>query len=451
MNENLKIPEDILKITQTLQAKGHETYVVGGAVRDALLNRETKDWDVCTQALPEAVTQIFAKVIPTGLKHGTVTVMSQTQRPVEVTTFRTEGKYADGRRPEEVFYTKDIQADLARRDFTINAMAYDPVTKTLHDPFGGQTDLQQKIIRTVGNAKARFEEDGLRPMRAVRFAAQLGFALTQETFDAIGETLAVFQKVATERVRDELIKILESPKPSHGLELMRTTGLLALVLPELLEGYKITQNDFHAYDVYTHSLKACDEAPLPWRLRLSALLHDVGKPRTRQFLKDAYRFYGHDRVGAKMTGQILSRLRFSNDDKDYAVNLVNHHMFYYQDHWSDSAVRRLLKRVGPENIEDLMKLRIADEKASGVNPPDYQRLENMKNHIAKLQTQTLALDVKHLAIDGHALMQKLNIKPGPIMGKILHQLLEQVLDDPTLNTPERLLELASRWLSSQDD
>lgn len=444
MNENLKIPQDILKITQALQQKNFETYVVGGAVRDALLGRDTKDWDVCTQAIPEEVCQIFSKVIPTGLKHGTVTVLSSTQRPVEVTTFRTEGKYADGRRPEAVFFTKDIHADLARRDFTINAMAYDPVKGMLLDPFAGRDDLQQKMIRTVGKARERFEEDGLRPMRAVRFAAQLGFALTHDTFDAIGETLQVFQKVAVERIRDEFIKILESPKPSVGLELMRTSGLLALVLPELLEGYKVTQNDFHAYDVYTHSLKACDEAPLPWRLRLSALLHDIGKPRTRQFLKEAYRFYGHDRVGAKMTAQILSRLRFSNDDKDYTVNLVNHHMFYYQDHWSDSAVRRLLKRVGPENIEDLMKLRIADEKASGVNPPDYQRLENMQAHIARLQTQTMALDIKHLAVNGHDLMQHLNLKPGPSMGKILQQLLELVLDDPALNSRDTLLELAGK-------
>ena len=441
----LFLPLEVKKIALYLQEKGHQAYVVGGGVRDSLLKRRVLDWDLCTSAPPQEVMVLFKRVIPTGLKHGTVTVLTSNQQGVEVTTLRKEGAYKDHRHPDQVVYTQDLKEDLARRDFTINAMAWDPKSKILYDHFEGQKNLKEKIIKTVGNAKDRFEEDGLRSLRAIRFAAELNFSLDQEIMEAIPKTLESTQKVAPERIKEELMKMLGSPKPSIGLELLRKTKLMEWILPELLEGYGMEQNKFHAFDVYHHSLKACDEAdPLPL-LRLAVLLHDIAKPRTRKMLRGSYRFYGHDRLGAKMAKKIMGRLRFSNNDQDYVINLVRNHMFYYQDEWSDSAVRRFIKRVGEKNLEDLLHLRVADEKASGVNPPDYERLKVLRDHIEKIRQEESALSVKQLAISGKEVMKILGIKPGPKVGKILNELLEKVLDDPQLNEPDKLQKIVQTY------
>lgn len=444
-SHSISLPAPVSALLQRLQGAGHQAYVVGGGVRDALLGRPVKEWDVCTSATPTQVSQIFPRVIPTGLKHGTVTVLIDSG-PVEVTTLRLEDGYADGRHPDKVVFTDDLSLDLARRDFTVNAMAWDEKTSILHDPFEGRTDLTKKRLRTVGEAVKRLSEDGLRAMRAVRFAAQLEFTVDAEVLQAIRQVLPVVRKVAVERLRDEFMKLLSARRPSIGLRLMKETGLMEIVMPELLEGVGVEQNEYHAYDVFDHSLQACDAAQDEPRLRLAVLLHDIGKPRTRKYLKGAYRFYGHDAVGAKMVDRMLERLRFSNDDRKHVVSLVEHHMFYYREEWTDAAVRRFVRKIGEDNIDDLLALRVADEIGSGVNAPDYPRLEKLRSRLAQVKAQQAAISTRQLAINGNDIMREFGLKPGPMIGRILGDLLEKVLEDPSLNEREKLLAQARQLI-----
>lgn len=415
--------------------------MVGGSVRDLLRGMSVADYDVCTDALPREVMKIFPRVIPTGIDHGTVTVLLD-KVPYEVTTLRGEGVYTDGRRPDKVVFLDDIEADLARRDFTVNAIAYDLGTHQLIDPFGGQRDLEAKVIRAVGDPVERFREDGLRVLRAARFVATLEARLDDETERAIPATLDTFRKVSAERVRDEWVKSMKARTPSQAFDVMRRTGILGVSCPELVEGYEVKQNRHHAYDVWGHAMACLDAARGDAMLRIAALLHDVGKPRTRGFSDKTqdYTFYEHERVGADMCEGILSRLRFSNDERQRICALVRHHLICYDDTWTDAAVRRWLRRVGTERVDDLYEIARADTIGKGLPAEqEFERIAKLRERVAAVLSAGDALTVKALAINGNDLMRELGIKPGRHLGQILDQLLEHVIEFPTDNTREVLL------------
>jgi len=450
-----RIPPHIVEVCRKLRQAGFEAWLVGGAVRNLILGTPVKDFDVATSGQPVEVTRLFGKkrTIPTGEKHGTVTVLTDRpdgeREPVEVTTYRGEGAYSDGRRPDSVEFVRALDEDLKRRDFTMNAIAYDPVDDKLEDPFGGCEDIARRLIRAVGVPLERFREDGLRAMRAVRFAAQLKFALDPPTEQAIPQAIDVFKKVSAERVRDELVKILSSETPSIGLELMRTTGLLKEVIPELLEGVGMHQNRFHSHDVWHHTLAAVDATPLapetpagsPFIVRLASLMHDVAKPRTAAPKPDSpteNSFYRHEHVGADLADQILRRLKFSTKEREHVVNLVRNHMFWYSAEWSDGTVRRFISRVGPESLDDLFALRSGDVRARGKGEEPGVEIDELKQRIKSELEKQSALKVSDLAIGGADVMRILDCKPGPVVGEVLRRLLERVLDDAELNSYEKL-------------
>lgn len=450
-----KIPNSVVKIAKQLMDNGYSCYLVGGPVRDLLLGKTPKDFDLATDALPETVAEIFPKSISTSAKFGTVIVLSEDDSgehfPVEVTTFRSEADYVDGRWPTKVEFTSDLYRDLGRRDFTINALAINLNTlddgvddNEIVDVFGGIDDINAKIIRAVGTPEERFSEDGLRAFRACRLASVLGFQIEEETFDAIRKTLVVSAQVSAERVRDEISKLLYgSSKPSVGFELLRTSGLLELAIPELLEGVGIKQpEEYHIHDVYRHTLAVVDAADDS--VKLAALFHDIGKPRC----EDDGHFYDHDRVSSEMTEEIMKRLKFSNAEIEKTVKLVRNHMFIYFDwrkesnsNWTDAAVRRLLQRVGTENIDDLFKLRIADAISNPRSKFDASEINSLENHVSKIREEDVALKVTDLKISGSDLMN-IGVTPGPKVGKILNELLEVVIENPSLNKQEELISLA---------
>jgi tRNA nucleotidyltransferase (CCA-adding enzyme) len=440
------IPDDVLQILRRLREAGHAAFVVGGSVRDLLLGRPPGDFDVATSAHPEATLKIFGSryAIPTGLQHGTVTVLAgepPAQRHVEVTTFRGEGAYLDGRRPSTVTFSATLAEDLSRRDFTMNAIAYDPTTGALVDPFAGQVDIGRKLIRTVGDPVLRFSEDGLRPMRAVRQATQLGFTIETETQAAIPRTLTSFRKVSAERIRDELRKLLVAPCPSRGIEIMRQTGLVAEVLPELLPTVGCVQNRFHKHDVYTHILATVDAAIPDFMVRMAALLHDLGKPRTQAPRDDSpgeFTFYRHEQVGMEMAEAIGLRLRLSTAERTTLCALVSGHMFFYRPDWTDGTVRRFLRKVGPELVPLLFALREADIASRGKGEDALSETRPLRERIETVMVADAALRVTDLAIDGSDVMRVLAIPPSRRVGEVLEQLLEQVLDDPSLNNRETL-------------
>jgi tRNA nucleotidyltransferase (CCA-adding enzyme) len=446
------VPPHIADVCRALLGAGHEAWLVGGAVRDLLRGRKHHDFDVATSARPDEVAHVFGRkrTIPTGEKHGTVTVLVDGpagREHVEVTTFRGEGAYSDGRRPDQVEFVRSLVEDLRRRDFTMNAVAYDPLGDRIEDPFGGRADLAAGLIRAVGDPLERFREDGLRALRAVRFAAQLGFRLDPPTEAAIPRSIDVFRRVSAERVRDELIKILGSSRPSVGLELMRTTGLLQHVIPELLEGVGLTQNRFHSHDVWHHTLAAVDATPLEstrgpaYIVRMAALLHDVAKPRTAAPKPDSpgeRTFYRHELVGADMTDDIARRLKLSNDEREHLTNLVRNHMFWYAPDWTDGTVRRFISRVGAESIDDLFRLRAGDVRARGRGEEPGVEIDELRARIEAQLRADAALKVGDLALGGGDVMRILGCRPGPIVGEVLRRLLERVLDDAALNTRERL-------------
>jgi tRNA nucleotidyltransferase (CCA-adding enzyme) len=440
------IPADVLAVCRRLRGAGHEAHLVGGGVRDMLLGRPPADFDVATDAVPEAVMELFGKnfAVPTGLKHGTVTVLTDTSPPrhVEVTTFRGEGTYLDGRRPSSVTYVKSLTDDLARRDFTMNAIAYDPVADTVSDPFDGHGDLTRRLIRAVGDPIARFREDGLRPMRAVRQAAQLAFGIDPPTQAAIEPTLDVFRKVSAERIRDELLKMLAAPQPSRGLLLMRATGLLGEVIPELLEGVGCTQNRYHKHDVFEHTLHVVDETAGDPIRRLGALLHDVGKPRARQPREGApgeFSFFQHEYVGAEMADEICRRLKLANADRERVVGIVKNHMFFYSPDWTDGTVRRFVRRVGGhEALVDLFALRAGDVKGRGFGEDPESELGELRKRVELVAAEDAVMKVGDLAIHGGDVMRVLAVPPGRIIGEVLEKLLERVIDDPSLNERDKL-------------
>jgi tRNA nucleotidyltransferase (CCA-adding enzyme) len=445
------VPPDVIALCERLRSKGKRAWIVGGCVRDLLLGRIAADWDVATDARPKELLAIFPRAIPTGIDHGTVTVVQHGQH-YEVTTLRGEGTYSDGRRPDWVEFVDDITADLARRDFTVNAMAIDPVDAQVIDPFDGRGDLQRGVLRAVGDPKERFAEDGLRVLRAARFVATLELELDPATRAAMPLTLDTYRKVAMERVRDEWVKAMKARAPSRAFEVMRETGILAITCPELLEGVDMIQNRYHAYDVWRHGLACMDACNADPILRIAALLHDVGKPRTRAWSEKTsdYTFYDHDRVGAEIADPIAARLRFSNDERQRIVSLVQHHLFHYSDEWSDTAVRRWIRRVGSDRVADLYVLNDADVRAKGKDfEPDLAALAALKAHVARVIAQGAALSTRDLKVNGHDLMRELAMRPGPIVGQILDALLEAVTNDPKLNEREALFALAREFLRKQ--
>lgn len=443
-----KVPRPVLRLCSKLREHGKRGWIVGGCVRDLLRGGTPKDWDVATDALPADVKRIFPKVIETGIAHGTVTVLLD-REGFEVTTLRGEGAYSDGRRPDSVEFVGDIEADLARRDFTINAIALDPVDGHVIDPFGGQKDLAGKLIRAVGKAEERFGEDGLRVLRAARFSATLGFAIEDATERAMGAhtSLATFKRVSQERVRDEWMKSMRAERPSVAFEAMRRTDILAITCPEMIESVGCEQNKYHAFDVWGHAmacLDACMGGPV---LRVAALLHDVGKPRSRAMSDKTndWTFYEHERIGAEMAYPILTRLKFSNEERARITDLVRHHLICYADDWSDAAVRRWLRRVGADLAPDLYALGRADALGKGLDASDSIGLiERLKARSEKLIADGAALSTRDLAVRGNDLMSELGLKPGPTIGKILERLLEVVTDDPSLNERAALLAEAKR-------
>jgi tRNA nucleotidyltransferase (CCA-adding enzyme) len=442
------VPPDVHALCERLRGKGKRAWIVGGCVRDLLLGRPANDWDVATDARPEELLSIFPRAIPTGIDHGTVTVVKD-GRHYEVTTLRGEGTYTDGRRPDWVEFVDDITADLARRDFTVNAIAIEPSDGVIIDPHGGRADLAARVIRAVGKAQERFSEDGLRVLRAARFVATLEMDLEPETEAAIRPTLDTFRKVAQERVRDEWLKAMKARAPSRAFEVMRRTGILDVTCPELLLGVGMEQNRWHAYDVWKHGVACMDAAPVDPVLRVAALLHDVGKPATRQWsdkTKD-YTFYDHDRVGAEIAGPIAERLRFSNDERARIVSLVKNHLFHYSAEWTDAAVRRWIRRVGTDRVEDLYALNDADVRAKGRDfDDDLRALADLKAHVARVLAAGAALSTRDLAVNGNDLIKELGLAPGRIIGKVLEALLEAVINGDLPNERDALLARARDYV-----
>lgn len=437
----MTLPKEVKEIIKALEGAGFEAYAVGGCVRDFILGREPYDWDITTNAKPEEIQKIFQNSAYEN-QFGTVAIKTKSKdenlKIIEITTYRLEEKYTDKRHPDIVKFTTKIDDDLSRRDFTINAIAYDG--KKFVDPYGGEKDIKNKIVRTVGDPNKRFNEDALRLMRAVRFAAQLNFVIEEETAKATKENSNDIVAISKERIRDEFVKTIMTENAKTGIEMLQSFGLLKHIMPELEKGIGVGQNKHHIYTVWEHNLRALDwAAKNNYKLenRLAALLHDVGKPKTKQGEGLNSTFYNHEVVGAKMTAKILERLKFPKKFIEKIVLLVRYHLFYYNvEEVTESSVRRLVKNVGPENINDLLEVRIADRKGSGVPKAEPYKLRHLRAVIEKVSRDPIS--VKMLKINGDDLMKILKIEPGPKIGYILNILLDEVLDDPQKNKKEYL-------------
>ena len=437
--------KEIKDTISALEAAGFEAYLVGGCVRDLLLNKEPKDWDIATNALPEEIQKIFPDSVYEN-QFGTVAVKTESTDPtlkiIEITTYRQEGKYTDKRHPDEVRFSKAIEDDLSRRDFTINALALSQAEgiAKLIDPFGGQEDLKNKIIRTVGNPDERFTEDALRLMRAIRLAAELDFGIEKKTVDAIARHASLMEMIAKERIRDEFIKLIISDRAGNGVRMMAESGLLKYVIPELMDGIGIGQNKHHIYTVFDHNVRALEYAVrsnYSLEVRIASLLHDVGKPKTKRGDGPDSTFYAHDIVGGKMTLQILDRLHFPKKTVEGVAHLVRYHLFYYNvGEVSAAGVRRFLRKVGPEHIDDLIKVREADRIGSGVPKAVPYKLRHLLFMIEKEKQDTI--DTRMLKMNGDDVMKLGGLEPGPKVGSILAILLEEILDDPKRNSEEYL-------------
>jgi tRNA nucleotidyltransferase (CCA-adding enzyme) len=443
------IPDVVHGLLRTLWDGGHAAYVVGGSLRDTLLGRGAKDWDLATAALPERTVELFPGAVYEN-KFGTVAVrtMDPVVDEVEITTFRTDHDYADFRRPHRVEFGESIELDLARRDFTVNALAWgaEPGEQPrLVDPHGGQADLAARTLRTVGDPTKRFDEDALRMVRAVRLAATLEFSVEPATLDAIRARAQLVRHLSGERIAMEMTRLLTADRPSIGLGLMADTGLLDAISPDLAAQRGVPQNKVPGEDLWDHTLRAVDGATRePPHIRLAALLHDIGKPMT---MADG-RFLGHESVGANLADTLLEQWRWPLAERQRVVSLVRQHMFGYMPTWSDAAVRRFIAKIGPEHLEELFLLREADHLGSG-RERDAGGLDELRARVAAQLAAGVALDLHGLAVDGSDLMTELGMQPGPGLGRLLDWLLERVIAEPSVNTREGLLDLARRRQSSQ--
>jgi tRNA nucleotidyltransferase (CCA-adding enzyme) len=439
------VPSEVKRVSETLREAGYDAYLVGGCVRDLLLNRTPKDWDVTTNATPEQIQAVFPESFYEN-SFGTVGVKTDSENPttaiVEVTPYRTESGYSDKRRPDAVSFGQSLEEDLARRDFTVNAIALDESKGHLVDPYQGQKDIKAKVLRTVGVPEDRFEEDALRLMRAVRLVAELHFALDTDTAAAIKAKGANLVHVSRERIRDELIRILESDQPMTALVLSQQLGILEFIAPDLVRGIGVDQNQAHSYDVFGHLMRSMQHAAdkgWSFDIRLAALFHDVSKPETRRWSdeKRDWTFHGHEVVGSRVTEKALKELRFSRETIEKTTKLVRWHMFFSDpDQITLSAVRRMIRNVGEENIWDLLNLRICDRIGTGRPKEQPFRFRKYKAMVEEALRDPISVGM--LKTDGNHIMSVFHVKPGPSIGYILNALLEEVLEDPKRNTEEYL-------------
>ncbi len=452
------VPQAILDVHARLREAGFEAYLVGGCVRDLLIGRSPKDWDITTNARPEQIQPLFEETFYEN-DFGTVGVVTQSEDPrlkvVEITPYRIEGKYTNARHPDDIIWAETVSDDLKRRDFTINAIAYDPATDTLVDEHGGAEDLKRKLLVSVGDPNDRFAEDALRMLRAVRLSAELDFTLNGEVASAIAAHADKLTQISRERIRDEFTRILLSDRPMQAIYVAQKLGILKIIASELEEGIGCAQNQAHSFDVFEHLLRALQHAAdKKWSLevRLAALLHDVGKPATRRWSdeKGDWTFYGHDVVSAKMARKILYDLRYPKDVVGKVETLVRWHMFFSDpDTVTLTAVRRLIARVGAENMDDLVNLRVCDRIGTGRPKAHPFRLRKYMSMIDEAMRAPLSVGM--LKIDG-ARMIAMGEKPGPRLGWTLHALLEEVLDKPERNTEEYLENRAHKlWTMPEGD
>lgn len=446
-NGEFVVPKEVRMTIAVLQQGGFEAFMVGGCVRDSFMGNVPQDYDVTTNATPEQIISLFPKTFYENT-YGTVGVVTcgeelgipcvdEMVKVIEVTPYRLEGEYSDNRHPDTVKWSQKIEDDLKRRDFTCNAIAYNPVTGEVVDPHNGQEDLKNKVIRAVGSADARFQEDALRLMRAVRFVAQLEFELDPATRESIQKHAYLLENVSRERVRDEFVKLVMSKNPMKGLILMQETGLLKYVVPELEKGIGVEQNQAHRFDVWEHNLRTLQHAAdkkWPLHVRLSAIFHDISKPETRRFSKEKrdFTFYGHDVVGGRVTREIMERLKFSKDLVEKVSMFVRWHMFFSDtEQITLSAVRRLITNVGKENIWDLIDLRICDRIGTGRPKEEPYRLRMYESMVEQALKDPISL--KMLKTDGKRIMSVTRETPGPKIGFVLHALFDEVLENPEKN------------------
>lgn len=442
------IPQEVQTVADTLEQAGFEAYLVGGCVRDLLLGKTPKDWDFTTNAKPEEIQAVFSEDNTfCNNDYGTVGVVNdevedERLKVIEVTPYRSESGYSDARRPDTVQFGVSLEEDLKRRDFTVNAIAFRLKDETMVDLFDGAGDIAKKRLKTVGNPDDRFGEDALRMMRAVRLATKLNFAIENETMNSITANAALLERISIERIADEFTKIMDSDAPMQGIVFLERLGMLNYVIPELLEGIGCEQGGIHAFDVYEHLLRTCQAAAdkgYSTEMRYAALLHDIAKPATRRKggKNKAYSFYGHEVVGAKMAKSILRRLKMPREFTDTVVNLVRWHMFFSDpDQITLSAVRRTITRIGEDNIEDLLNLRVCDRIGTGRPKEQPFRFRKYKAMVDEALRDPIS--VKMLKINGDRIIEMTGERPGRKLGYILHALLEEVLEDPSKNTEKHL-------------
>jgi tRNA nucleotidyltransferase (CCA-adding enzyme) len=440
------IPGPVLGLLETLWAGGHAAYAVGGCLRDALLGREPSDWDLTTNAVPERIVDLFPRSLYEN-RFGTV-VVRHAGSQYEITAFRRDTTYSDFRHPDSVEFGDSIEDDLARRDFTVNAMAWGArpgEAPAFVDPHGGREDLARRLLRAVGDPDRRFGEDALRMVRAVRLAATLEFEVEAGTLASIGRNAQLAGHLSGERILAELVKLLGAPRPSVGLRLMADTNLLAVIAPDLARQAGLVQNKIEGEDLWDHTLRTVDASPNRTLVRLAALMHDLGKPDTNA---DGH-FHNHESVGAVMARRYLDQLHAPRILQERVAHLVLHHMFAYQPNWTDAAIRRFIRKVGPASVFDLLDLRAADNEGSG-QAADTGHLAELAARAQAEMAGPLVLDRNDLAVDGNDLMAELGIHAGRLLGDVLDDLTERVVAEPALNDREILLDLSRRLISERD-
>ena len=458
MKLSSSVPTEVASVAGKLRSESYEAYLVGGCVRDLLIGRTPKDWDVTTNAKPEDIQRIFPESFYTN-DFGTVGVVQETEdeslRVIEITPYRTESEYSDKRRPDSVAFGDSLEEDLARRDFTINAIAFDESKGQIIDPYKGQEDIGLKVLRTVGVPEDRFEEDSLRLMRAVRLVAELNFALDTDTAAAIQKKASNLKHISRERIRDEFVRIINSDQPMMALVLAQQLGILEYIAPDLTKGIGIDQNQAHSFDVFGHLLRAVQHAAdkgWDFDVRIAALFHDVSKPETRRWSdeKKDWTFHGHEVVGARTAKKAFEDLKFPREMIDKVTKLIRWHMFFSDpDQITLSAVRRMIRNVGEENIWDLLNLRICDRIGTG--RPKEQPFR-FRKYVAMVEEALRdPISVGMLKTDGNRIMDKFHVKAGPRLGWVLNSLLEDVLDDANNNTEEYLDKKTQHLLKLSDE